>query len=282
MAQRYDVLIKQSIIKRIFAGERLTDIAVKEGIPRRTLYDWSREQATPEKRPTVRGGPVLCIPDMHHPFAHPDALDFLRAVRSKFHPSTFVCLGDEVDFHSFSRYVPDPDGLSPGAELEKAIEGLIPFYREFPEMMVCESNHTIRPMKKMWEAGIPASFLPSYSKMLRAPDGWRWSHRWEVDGVLYHHGDAGRSGQFAPAAYMKAFKQSHVHGHIHGHACVMYEGAHFGMNAGCLIDPKAYAFKYAKNAAVAVNLGCGLVFDGKAAHFLPMHLDSHGRWTGRL
>ena len=215
-------------------------------------------------------------------FAHCDALEFLKAVKKRFNPNTYVCLGDECDFAAFSRFVPDPDGMSPGKELERAIESLLPFYLEFPDMLVCESNHTVRPMKKMFEAGLPAAFLPTYAKMLNAPDGWRWKQFWEIDGVRYHHGDAGRSGQFAPAAYLKAFKQSHVHGHLHGYASVLYEGKHFGVNAGCLIDPQAYAFKYAKNHPIPVNLGCALVFNGASAHFLPMHVDKHGRWSGKL
>jgi hypothetical protein len=93
---------------------------------------------------------VLAIPDMHHPFCHPDALDFLKAVKRRFQPNVCVCLGDECDFAAFSRFIPDPDGMSPGKELERAIESLIPFYLEFPDMMVCESNHTVRP----WSAHI--------------------------------------------------------------------------------------------------------------------------------
>jgi transposase-like protein len=312
----YSDEMKQRAIAEVQSGKTPYRVSQESGIPERNIvrwitaakqkdglvHEWLRgkpSSANPARAVVdneVVGSPhepddkaeadnksiVLAIPDMHHPFCHPDALEFLKAVRHQFNPTSFVCLGDECDFAAFSRYIPDPDGMSPGKELEKAIDSLIPFYREFPNMLICESNHTVRPMKKMFEAGLPATFLPTYAKMLNAPDGWRWAQFWEIDGVRYHHGDAGRSGQFAPAAYLKAFKQSHVHGHLHGMASVMYEGKHFGVNAGCLIDPQAYAFKYAKNHPIPVNLGCALIFEGEYAIFQPMRTDKHGRWIGRL
>ena len=108
-----------------------------------TLYKWQNEGVGERNDyPANKQSVVLVIPDMHAPFVHPDALDFLKAVKARFLPSKFVCLGDEVDFHAFSRYPKDPDGLTPGQELSCAREALIPFYLEFPEMLVCISNHT--------------------------------------------------------------------------------------------------------------------------------------------
>lgn len=225
---------------------------------------------------------VMAIPDLHCPFEHPDALAFLKAVRAQYKPTTFVCLGDEIDAHAFSRFPKDPDGLTGGQEMQRAREHLLPFYLEFPNMLVCESNHTVRPWKIAFEHGLPASFLPTYAAFMNAPDGWVWQSRHEVDGVLYIHGDAGKSGQYAHVHYVKAFKKSVVIGHIHSYAGVAYEGNLFGANSGCLIDATAYCFKYAKNMPISVNLGCTLVFNGKHAQFIPMHLDEHGRWTGKL
>lgn len=288
MGVSYDPHIRQKALERILAGDSVTQVHLDTGISEASLRSWRiehRHQKQPEQVSTKSQNmrhTVLAIPDMHHPFCHQDALAFLREVKAVYKPDTVICLGDEADFHAFSRWPTDPDGMAPGKELAAAIDALMPFYIEFPEMMVCESNHTTRPMKKLFEAGLPAAFYPTYSKMLNAPDGWRWQQHWIIDGVRYHHGDAGKSGQFAPAQYMKAFKQSNVHGHLHGFACVMYEGPHFGINAGCLIDQKAYAFKYGRNIPIPVSLGCAIVIDGKAGHFIPMILDSNDRWIGRL
>ena len=275
--------VKQEIL-RLAETRSLLSIQREYGVAPETVRRWQKAVAKQKQHIISKyiGNVVLVIPDMHHPFCHPDTLAFLRAVRAKYHPNKFVCLGDEVDFHSFSRYIPDPDGHSPGKELAKSIEALTPFYIEFPEMLVCESNHTVRPLKKMFDAGLPAAFLPTYSKMLNAPDGWRWAKKHEVDGVLYVHGDNGKSGQYAAVNYMKQAKQPVVIGHIHAYASVFYEGSHFAMNAGCLIDKEAYAFKYAKGALLDVSLGCGIVVNGKHAFFIPMHLDQNNRWTGSL
>lgn len=228
-----------------------------------------------------RSNTVLVIPDLHCPFEHPDSLLFLLAVKRKFTPNKIVCLGDEADFHAFSKYPNDPDGMSAGTELQKAREHLIPFFVEFPKVMVCTSNHTVRPLKRMFEAYLPEAFYPSYSTILNAPDGWEWRNSWEIDDVLYLHGE-GKSGANAHLQFMKAYKKSVAIGHIHSYAGVNYEGPHFAMNTGCLVDVHAYAFKYARNMPIPISLGCGIVFNGKAAHFLPMHLNGAGRWTGKL
>jgi len=313
----HDPVLMETLCKRMHAGEKKVALQTETGISTTTLVkryrEWCIKNGYKENKPvtnftppnTVKevlqahikppepkqpiiapqipaGATVLAIPDMHHPFAHPDALAFLLEVRRVKHTNLTVCMGDEIDAASFSRYIPDPDGMSPGKELAAAIECLIPFYREFPDMLVCESNHTVRPWKKGFEAGLPAAFLPTYATILQSPDGWKWAGKWEIDGVLYIHGDNGKSGQYAHVNYMKAAKQSVVIGHIHSYAGVNYEGKHFGVNTGCLIDETAYCFKYAKNMLTKVNLGCAVIYEGKYAEFVPMRLDSNGRWIGRL
>lgn len=276
------------LIKALKDGKSLGECCKELNITKTQAREYIQQSSfkLPQKKKFVnvrqKDSVVLAIPDLHCPFHHPDALDFLIYVRDKFNPTHVVCLGDEIDAHSFSRYMPDPDGHGPAKELELAIEALTPFYREFPEVLVCVSNHTIRPWKKGFDSGLPQSFLRSVETVLNAPDGWVWSDRHEVNGVLYLHGDSGKSGAYAHQNYVKSFKQSVVIGHIHAHAGVQYDGNLFGMNAGCLIDKSAYAFKYAKNYCNDVNLGCGLVIGGEVGHFLPMRTDGNNRWIGRL
>lgn len=298
--------LKNSVCERIHAGESKVAIERQTGVTTTTQLKWyrawcankevkpvqsvfnRRDNALPPKpkapseiliRENVT---VLAIPDLHCPFQHQDALAFLQEVRRAKQTNLTICLGDEIDAHAFSNYPMDPDGLTAGQELAKSIEHLVPFYREFPHVLVCESNHTVRPWKRGFEAGLPAAFLPTYSKILNAPDGWHWAPRWVIDNVLYLHGDNGKSGQYAHVNYMKAAKQSVVHGHIHSYAGVNYEGNHFAVNAGCLIDDEAYCFKYAKNMLTEVNLGCAVIYEGKYAEFIPMRLDANKRWIGKL
>jgi len=263
----------------------------KYGIARSTIQLWIKKKKKSEiikshiKPKLGKFAPVsrvMVLPDMHHPWCHPDGLAFLKAVRDAYKPTHIVCLGDEVDLHSMSRYPKEPDAPNVSREISEAIEALTPFYREFPDMMVCESNHTLRLWKRAFEAGLPSSFLPTVAKVLNAPDGWIWRRHWEIDGVFYHHGDMGVSGQMAHVQLMKKLKQSVVIGHLHSYAGVNYEGTFFAMNTGCLIDPEAMCFRYAKNLPIPVSLGCGIVIGGKHAHFIPMHTNSEGRWTHTL
>jgi hypothetical protein len=204
----------------------------------------------------------------------------LIAVRDKYCPTIVVCLGDEADFAAFSRFPQDPDGHSAGKELQLAIDHLTPFYRAFPEVLVCTSNHTVRPLKKMFLAGLPAAMYPTYSTLLNAPDGWVWNHHHTIDGVRYIHGE-GKSGANAHINFLRAYKQSVVIGHIHSYAAISYEGGLFAANSGCLIDTTAYAFQYAKQMPIPVNLGCTIITEGRRAEFVPM-TTKDGRWIGKL
>lgn len=294
--------LKREVYALWKAGAGLSDIARDYGLPDTTVRGFIRQiqrldaknqhyeqakKALPSggvsfvaKEPSPQGSIVLAIPDLHCPFEHPDSLAFLLAVRDKYNPDTVICLGDEVDFHAFSRFPHDPDGFSVGHELSEAVKKLIPFYQAFPNVMVCESNHTVRGHKKAFESGLPASFLTHISRVLNAPDGWKWAHKWEVDGVIYIHGE-GRSGFNAHVQFMRGYKQSVVIGHIHSFAAVSHEGGLFAVNSGCLIDSQAYCFRYAKNMPIPVNLGCSIIHHGKRAEFIPMQLED-GRWNGKL
>lgn len=227
---------------------------------------------------------VLAIPDLHYPFAHPDHLKFLKAVKRKYKPNQVVCLGDEVDMHAMSDYDTDPDGLSPGDELTAALLDLRRLYKVFPNVKVCTSNHTSRPYRKAYKFGIPRAFLRSYKEFLEAPDGWRWADSHEVDGVIYEHGEA-FSGQSAALKSALANMQSTVIGHIHAFAGIAWSAnpKHlvFGFNVGCLIDQHAYAFNYGKKLKAKPILGCGVIIDGIPI-FVPMLLNAQGRWVGHL
>ena len=281
---KYSKEERRRICERIGANPDsfvLTHEANKLSVNYRTLRRWIDDY---NKNPDIRqkDSIVMVIPDLHCPFEHPDALDFLKFIRLKFKPTDIICLGDEADFHAFSRFPTDPDGYSPGTEAQKTIEHLIPFYVEFPELKVCVSNHTIRPKKLMKECGIPAAWVASYSMMLNAPDGWEWADHYVIDDVRYMHGDLGRGGKNGWCANSEVFHMSCVVGHWHSRAGVYYDSKMFNLNAGCLIDASCYAFDYAKGSEKKPNLGCGLVIDGEVAHFIPLRVDEDNRWIGRL
>jgi hypothetical protein len=227
---------------------------------------------------------VLAIPDLQYPFAHPDHLEFLKAVKKKFKPTHVVCLGDEVDFHALSQHDHDPDGYSPGHELDKALEDMKRLYDVFPKVMAVTSNHTERPLRRAFKFGIPRAFLRSYHEFLKAPKGWEWRDQWKVDNVRYLHGEgwSGRNGAINAAENAAT---STVIGHLHSHAGIQYsansERLIFGFNVGCLIDYKAYAFAYGKFCKNKPILGAGIIENG-VPQFIPMLLNKNGRWVNDI
>lgn len=227
---------------------------------------------------------VLAIPDTQYPFAHEDHLEFLKSIKSKYKPTKIVHIGDEVDFHALSDWDHDPDGMSAGDELISALEDMNKLYKIFPNVMACTSNHTARPFRKAFKHGIPKAFLRDYSEFLQAPKGWEWKDSWEIDGIKYEHGE----GQSGPLGALKAAlgnMQSTVIGHLHSFAGITYNANPrfliFGFNVGCLIDKHKYAFAYGRTLKNKPILGCGIIDKGVPT-FVPMFLDKHGRWLGKV
>ncbi len=233
------------------------------------------------QKPAKPGEIVLAIPDMHLPFEHKDCFAFLAAVKSKYKPTKIVHLGDEVDYHALSNYDADPDGDGPGPEHIRAMVSMRRLYKLFPKCQVCHSNHTARPFRKAYSAGIPALFMKSYAEFFEAPPGWSWHDEVEIDDVLYCHGE-GLSGPLGALKRAERRMQSTVIGHIHSDAGIQFNANSkfliFGFNAGCLIDRRAYAFAYARHMDKKPILGAAIVDHGTPV-YVPMKLSKSGRWT---
>ncbi len=234
-----------------------------------------------------RAGNVLVIPDLHIPFEHPDALAFVQAVDRMWFPSKdriVVSLGDEIDSHSISRHMPDPDGRSPKDEFEQAKHRLRDWYQAYPKMYICTSNHTLRPWKKAYEMGLPQQFMKSVKEVLGAPVLWEWRDRWVHYGIVFEHGE----NVSGPLGALNAASQNQMPtaiGHLHTFGGVVhsdnFKGKIWGMNAGCLIDVTAYAFNYAKTLRKKPTIGCGVIRAGNP-YFIPMIQTPEGRWIGSV
>lgn len=233
---------------------------------------------------TIKNDVVLVIGDLHAPFMHQDAVAFLRAAKEKFQPTRIVLLGDELDGHALSQYDPDPDGYSAGHELNMGLEQLQPLYKLFPMASVCVSNHGIRPFKKAYQAGIPKAFLKSYRDFMACPPGWAWYEHIEIGDWRFEHGE-GVSGPLGAMKKAMNNMRSTAIGHLHSDAGVLMfnngERIIYALNAGCLIDVKAYAFAYGKHSARKPIIGVAVIEDG-IPHFHPMKMDANQRWSGVL
>lgn len=215
---------------------------------------------------------------------HPDALDFLCAVRDRYKTDTAVCVGDESEQNKLSVHDDNPDLPSAGDELRLTRESLKPFFRAFPRMKVCRSNHGSRWLRQGLRAGIPAGYLRDYNDVLDAPPGWVWEEDWTIDGVLFTHGEhASNEAKALDAAFR--WDVNVVQGHIHNKASILKgksrNKTRWAVMGGCLIDFTAPCFDYARKGIMRPMLGAPVIIDGDPL-YVEMKLKANGRWVGRL
>lgn len=215
----------------------------------------------------------LFISDTQLPFEAANALKFCKAVQVEYGIKNEDCyhVGDEVDQYFGSQYGKDPDAYyTPGSEIKITIDKLKEWYRAFPKMKLCTSNHGQRWAKKAVEAEIPSQMMKAYQEVLEAPKGWVWKDKWQFDAgmrkIAVVHG-VGYSGVSAMRnVTLDAADECVVFGHLHSSAGVIYTKTEFkdvwSMNVGCLIDREAFAFTYAKANRQKAQLGVGVVLDG--------------------
>jgi predicted phosphodiesterase len=208
---------------------------------------------------------VLTISDTHAPYHNADALDFLSKLKKEFKPTDIIHLGDEIDAHAWSSFAPDPDALSAGDELKKAIKFMKGLYKLFPVAKVCIGNHTERAVKKAKKVGLPAAFIRHISEVLEAPKDWHWADYHHVDDIVFMHGE-GYCSQDAAIRLALLNGKNTVIGHIHSAAGVQYTASQFrclwGASSGCLIDPSSLAMAYGKHTPRKAVLGTTIVVDG--------------------
>lgn len=219
----------------------------------------------------------LVIGDTHEPFCLPGYLDFCKKVQKDYDcDDSPVHIGDEVDNHALSYHEKDANGVAIFTEMEQAVKNLRRWYRAFPQMTVLVGNHSALPFRKANTAGIPARWLKSYEQVWEAPAGWHWTLEAIIDDVLYEHG-TGASGKNAALTRAEKHRMRTVIGHTHTTAGAQFNASRkdliWGLNVGCGIDHKAYAFAYAKEQANKPIVGCGVVAEGgKVPIFVPMPL----------
>lgn len=228
---------------------------------------------------------ILVISDLHVPYQHPDAIDFLREIKSVYKPDKIVCIGDEADKHAMSFHDSDPNLPSAGDELLEAIEELRPLYKLFPEVDLVDSNHGSMVYRKSKHHGIPRKYLRDYGDILEAPVGWKWHKDLFLtcsDGqpVYFHHGLKKNGLHVA-----KELAVNYVQGHFHNTFEISYSSSPerliWSMTVGCLIDDDSLAFAYNKTTIGRPIIGCGIIIDGQPM-LIPMVLKKGGRWTGNL
>ena len=224
---------------------------------------------------------VLVIGDTHCPAMMESYPTFLADVYDQWQCDRVVHIGDLVDFHAISYHQKQFGLESIEKEMEEGREQVALLTDIFPEADYMIGNHSALPTRQAADAGLPPSMLKSLAEMVDLPSGWKVHprhHDHVIDGVIYRHGDKGRSNQ-QNAAFLNAQQefQSVVQGHFHAQAGVVY-GAnqstrYFGLQVGCGTDPRSPYMEYSKIYTKRPLLGCGIVLDGDYAAFEPMPLE---------
>ena len=194
---------------------------------------------------------VLVISDLHIPYHHPDAFDFLSQLKKKYKPDLIVNIGDEIDQHSISFHNHHPDLKSPGDELREARKHVKELEKIFPQMTLVHSNHSSLIYRRAVAHGLSLEYLKSYNEFLQVGAGWKWVDDFTVtlsDGqrCFFTHGMAARA-----LAVSMQYGCNVVQGHYHSKFSIEYfsnpDKLVWAMQTGCLINQKVLAFEYAKN-----------------------------------
>jgi len=214
---------------------------------------------------------VGVIGDLHAPFTHRGYLRFCSDIFEAWSVSQVVFIGDVVDHHRLSFHQQDPSSHSAEDEASLAMIEVQRWYDVFPSAKVCIGNHDERHFRVARSSGMPDRYVKSYKDLWETP-GWDWKMEHWIDNVLYEHG-TGSSGR--DAAYRRAVdkRTSLVMGHVHTGGGVKFHcnerSRIFGLNVGCGIDVRSFAFAYGRPFPVRPTLGCGIVIGGVCAYFEP-------------
>ncbi len=229
---------------------------------------------------------ILCIPDMHIPYHHPDAFAFLKALKKMYEPDLVVNLGDLMDFHNISFHDSDPDLDNAGGELKRSQKFAKELEKLFPKMYIIGSNHGDLPVRKFVASGLPRELLKSYNEIYDVGDGWTFvpeltiKTKRDLPDIFFSHGIRKNALQVAQQR-----GQRHVCGHFHESFELRYAGNPnsliWAVVSGCLIDKKSLAFAYNKLNLNRPILGATVIERGIPT-LIPMILDKSGRWIKEI
>lgn len=213
---------------------------------------------------------ILVIGDLHEPFCLEKYLDHCKKIQVKYKCGTTIFIGDLIDNHYSSYHETDPDGLSAGKELDKAINRLQRWYNAFPEAYVMIGNHDRIINRKATTSGLSKRWIRNLNEVLEVKN-WEFLEEIDINNVNYNHGEGGTA-----KSRMKNEMQSLVQGHLHAQFYIEYivspTSRIFGMQVGCGVDRKSYAMSYGKNFKKPI-IGCGVVSGKEAIPSLhPMNL----------
>jgi len=227
---------------------------------------------------------VLAIGDIHAPVTHPGYLPFCWDLFNKYNCEKVVLIGDVVDWHNISFHSRHPDAPGPSEEYARAQSRVSRWVEAFPNARVCIGNHDERLIRLAETVNIPAQLVKTL-KETWGTGRWKWEYDFIIDDVYYFHG-TGCSGIHPAYNAMKKMLMSVVMGHCHSAAGIKWAANPlrriFGMDVGCGIDDKKYAFNYGQYTKTRSILGAGVVLDGVPYHEICPIGPGEKYWKGRF
>lgn len=200
---------------------------------------------------------ILCLGDIHLPWCDWDALEQAAEFNKKYKADLVITVGDLTDQKTWSKYGRDSDDPGNNEEWDQVVKSAKRLQKLFPKMTILIGNHDIRYLKAAKVAGIPTQMLRTLKEMLPAK-GWTWhteDEPFQYDGMAFMHGDE-HPGMVEQKAAMLG--QPVIAGHTHK-ARIVYittpTKTLWGMDAGCLVDPKSPAARYAAKALRKTFIG---------------------------
>jgi hypothetical protein len=126
---------------------------------------------------------ILVISDMHLPYQHKDALDFLYATKRLYKCDTILNVGDIIDHHRGSYHESEPDALDAETEYYHAKRDCALLQEMFPTMVISKGNHDNIPARKLMTAGLPPAMLNDYNALYGLKDSWTWVDTYKFDSL---------------------------------------------------------------------------------------------------
>jgi hypothetical protein len=228
---------------------------------------------------------ILVIGDLHFPYQHKSALNFLRKIKEKYSPDLVISIGDEVDGHAWSFHNSDPDLDSPGVEFKKAKKLMKELEKIFPKIKILESNHGSLHIRKQKANMLPSGFFKSYNDIWDVGPGWSWHYELiekmsNGEELYLHHA---RSSSALKASQQLCMNT--VFGHHHNKQSIEYWSSgyqtKFGAFTGCLVDNDSLAMAYGKIHLKKPLLGSLLILNGKPV-IIRMNVNKAGIWDGKI
>ncbi len=211
---------------------------------------------------------VLCIGDIHEPVSRKHYLEFCQDLYEEWGCDTVVFIGDIADWHAVSFHAHHPECPGPVDEYELAYEQIQKWYIAFPKAYIAIGNHDERIIRLAESVNIPKKFLRNFNEVWNTPE-WDWDYQHIIDDVYYFHG-TGNGGLYPAPNAAKKMLMSVVMGHCHTAAGIKWLASPqrriFGLDVGCGIDDKAWAFAYGRHQIKRSIISAAVVLDGIPYH----------------